>query len=70
MNMNDVNEVIKLLDGHYAVKPLARSRMDPEPEPLPTEIHNVMREHIYFSAGFENSALRKCIRGVSCFCIF
>lgn len=51
MNMNDVNEVIKLLDGHYAVKPLARSRMDPEPEPLPTEIHNVMRDHIYQDAG-------------------
>lgn len=51
MNMNDVNEVIKLLDGHYAVKPLVRSHMDPEPDPLPTEIHNVMRDHIYQDAG-------------------
>lgn len=51
MNMNDVNEVIKLLDGHYPVKPLARSRMNPEPEPSPTEIHNVMRDHIYQDAG-------------------
>lgn len=51
MNMKDVKEVIKLLDGHYPVKSLARSYMDPEPEPLPTEIHNVMREHIYQDAG-------------------
>ena len=51
MNMNDVNDVIKLLDGHYSVKPLTRSPMDPEPEPLPTEIHNVMRDHIYQDAG-------------------
>ena len=51
MNMNDVNEVVKLLDGHYQVEPEARSYMDPEPEPLPTSVHNVMRKHIYQDAG-------------------
>lgn len=51
INMNDVKEVIKLLDGYYAEKTMTRSRMYPEPEPLPTEIHNVMRDHIYQDAG-------------------
>ena len=43
----NVNEVIKLLNGYYAVKTLARSRMYLELELLPTEIHNGIREHIY-----------------------
>ena len=51
MKMHDVHETVKLLDGHYQVEPEPRSYMDPEPEPLPTSVHNVMRNHIYQDAG-------------------
>ena len=66
MNMHNVNEVVKLLDGHYEVESEARSYMDPVPEPLPTSIHNVMTKHIYQDAGnkaFFQLALKILISG-------
>ncbi len=66
VNMNDVNEVLKVLDGHYKTPWKKRYPMDYEPEPLPVDVENVMKERIYADAANKNvfqEALKKLLSG-------